>query len=139
MGSTRPRSSTRAGDARSAKSIRNPKRNTARIEDFDQRKAAATLRTLRRLVHKSRSNERPRISPTQAVREIRDGVPTAALNHLRSKLNNARSAARVCADILQAQAADLDGEVALTLERCVCSELAAQIRHINRLLDAGAP
>lgn len=105
-----------------------------RGNEFDQRDAAATLRALRR--YKSSSAENPVISPTQAVRRVRDVPSTASvLNHIRSSLKDARSAARICADILEAQAADLDNEVALTLRRNVCSALTSQIQHIRGLLN----
>ncbi len=138
MRSTRSRKSTRPVKTRSIKSIRDTIRTPSRTEHFDQRKAAAILRALRRRIRNFRLGELYK-SQTQAAPEMRNGAHATALTYIRSRLENARSAARVCVGILDAQAADLDGEVALTLQRCVCSELSGQIRHINRLLDAGAP
>jgi hypothetical protein len=70
---------------------------------------------------------------------MRDGVPATTLRHIIAGLHRSRFAALVCAQILRAQAADYDIDVALTLRQCVSIELFRQVRHLNRLLaEAGA-
>jgi hypothetical protein len=138
MDPSRPQISTRLGKARAARTVGKPRRQPIYTGEFDQRKAAATLRALRRSIRKSPLTEQRKTGSTKAGRKMRDRSPTTATNDIRSRLDHIRSAARICADILDAQAADLDWEVALTL-RCICGELAGQIRRISRLLTGRAP
>ena len=78
--------------------------------------------------------EQLRVSPTQAVREMRAGVPATALRQIRDRLEIAMSIAYVTGAALKDQGADVDREAALALQRCVGDELDRQIVRIETLL-----
>ena len=137
MGSTQPRRSTRAGNARPTKSVRKTTRKQARTEDLEHHRAAASLRRLGLRGHNSRATELPHINSTHAVREMPGGAPTTALDQVHDQLEIAWSVAIVCAIALKAQAADHDREMAQTLQRCVADVIADQMQRINTLLKGG--
>lgn len=137
MGRSRQRNSDRAGKARCGKCAPKARRGPAPSTASELPTTAGVLRDLRR-ESISASTELPRLGPTQAVREMRDGIPVTSLRQIRAGLQRARVAAVVCTQILRAQAADYDTDVALTLRDCVARELFRQMLHITRLLaEAG--
>ena len=133
MGRSRQRNYIRGGKVRRVTTDPKARGKPAPSKTSGRRTTAGVLRDLRR-ESRSASDELPRISPTQAVREMRDGIPATTLRHIRAGLQRARIAAIVCAQILRTQAADYDTDVALTLRDCVARELFRQMVHIARLL-----
>jgi hypothetical protein len=88
---------------------------------------------------KKRATDSVRISPTQAVREMRDGVPTTELTLIRNELETATTVSQVCADALKATSTDETiAAIALVLERCVCGIVEQQMDRITSLLKGGA-
>ena len=79
----------------------------------------------------------PYISPTQVLRETRDGMPTTELQMIRVGLETASAVIAVCATALEAQAADSDADIAIVLHRCVISTLERQADRIDSLLKGG--
>ena len=105
-----------------------------RTKDHKLLDVAAALRGWRSAREDHRSQQLRELTPTQAIREMRDGVPSRALSRIRASLIFARSVANDCETILKKQAADLDLDVAVTLRSCVSDELSDQIKQIDRLL-----
>jgi hypothetical protein len=137
MGSSRKPKSTRARAARSVKSIPKSRHKPATPKPSRLRKAADMLRDARR-IRVTKAAEQLRVSPTQAAREMRDGVPTTALRHIRSKLELIQSSAIVVAHALREQNVELDDDAADVLRRHVSDELQDQIEGIDSLLGGVA-
>jgi hypothetical protein len=133
MGSSRKPKSTRARAARSVKSVPKPRRKPATPKSSGVRTAADARRVAERF-RATGSAEQFRVSPTQAIREMRDGVPTTALEEIHHKLEIAGAVAYICAATLRAQAADYDTDIALCLQRCVGDEIDRQMGQIDGLL-----
>jgi len=114
-----------------------PLKNGIRGKSHKLSDVAAALRGWRSAREDNRDHHFPVLTPAEAIREMRDGVPGRALHRIRASLVFARSVANDCATILKRQAADLDLDVAITLRSCVSAELSDQIEQIDRLL-AGA-
>jgi hypothetical protein len=124
MGSSRRRNSTRARAARSVKSVHKARRKPAPPKKPSQLRKAADVRPdverirrtragaerfrlkprpspeamaarLGKRTHATEAAESLRISPTQAVREMRDGVPATALRAIRTKLELIQSSGNV--------------------------------------------
>ena len=116
------------------------KRRGAPSEDGIRRQShklhdvAAALGGWRSAREDHRTRQLPDLTPAEAIREMRDGVPRRALRRIRVSLIFARSVANDCVTILKRQAADLDLDVAVTLRSCVSDELSDQIKQIDRLL-----
>src|SRR5690242_15283718 len=108
-----------------------PSKDGVRGKGHKLRDVAAALRHWRRAREDHRARQ---LTPTEAIREVRDGVPSSALSRIRASLIFARSVANDCVTILKRQAADLDLDVAVTLRSCVSDELSDQIKQIDRLL-----
>lgn len=101
------------------------------MKDFNCRRTAALLRNLGR--GPSGSDKRLCIG-AKAAGERHVGVSAAELHEIRSRLESVRTAAIVCVDVLNTQRADLDTEIAATLNRNVCREIGKQILRIDRLI-----
>src|SRR5690242_4350288 len=111
-----------------------PSKDGIRGKGHKLRDVAAVLRGWRSVREDHRAQQFLALTPTEAIREMRDGVPSSALSRIRASLVFARSVANDCATILKRQAADLDLDVAVTLRSCVSDELSDQIKQIDRLL-----
>ena len=131
MGSSRTRNSTRVNRTRSAQE--SPKRR----KSAKLRTAADALRDLKH-TRRSRSPEEYRLTPTQEVREMRDGVPTTALRQIQGKLEIIRGCATVVARALQEQNCELDEDAALVLRHHVTDALTDQMIAIGLLAERGA-
>jgi hypothetical protein len=99
--------------------------------------AADALRDARHVSSHTRLAEQFRVNPTQAVREMRNGVPATVLRQISRELEVAQAVVYLCAATLRGQAADSDIDVALSLQRCVGDELDRQIERIGELLEGG--
>ena len=86
----------------------------------------------KRLAKRKRYTGKP--SPTDVLRESRDGMPTAALTEIYHKLTVVRATAYVCASALEHEAADEDVDVGLVLQRSVGDELDRQLERLDQLL-----
>lgn len=154
MGSSRPRNLARVGGARSSKTVPRRSTNPASPNSFKLRaareqraeailkaaKAANPARATSVDVHQGGDDSQlfP-VSPNQALREMRDGVPATALRLIQGGLKIASAATCVCAAALKAQAADSDTDIALVLQRCVLDTLTQQMDRIESLLKEVAP
>jgi hypothetical protein len=136
MGSSLKPKSTRARAARSVKSI-HKRHKPATPKPLKQRTAADVLRDAKR-VGATKAAERLRVSPTQAVREMRDGVPATALRHIRRNLELIQSVAIVVAHALREQNVELDDDAADVLRRHVSDALQDQIEGMDSLLGVVA-
>ena len=138
MGSSLKSKSTRARAARSAKSVPKPRRKPATQKSSKVGAAAGVIHAARLASRGAQFAEQLRISPTQAVREMRAGVPATALRQIRDHLEIAMSVAYVTGAALKDQGADVGREAALALQRCVGDELDRQIERINDLIGGVA-
>ena len=109
----------------------------ASSEPSKPRTATDVLRVLRR-TRRSRSAKEFRLTPTQEVREMRDGVPATALHYIRKNLELIQSTAIVVAHALREQNVQLDDDAADVLRRHVSDELQDQIEGIDSLLGGVA-
>ena len=149
MGPSRPRNSTRAGRARSVKSVPKPRRKPpappkrsklglgTTTNAPGEARAEAILKAAR-ATKPARAGDQPYISPTQAVREMRDGVPATELREIHDQLDVALSVVSLCAAVLQVQMADYDADVAASLKHCVGDILDTQMERITTLIEGGA-
>lgn len=87
----------------------------------------------KRLAKRKRYTGKP--SPTEVLRESRDGIPSAALTEMRRKLMVVRATAYVCASALAHEAADEDVDVGLVLQRSVGDELDRQLERLDQILE----
>jgi hypothetical protein len=107
----------------------------SRPRHFTHSKAKPTRRKRKSATPKSsQTAKQPYISPTQAVREMRAGVPATALCAIRSHLELINSTAIVVGHALSRQNNGLDGDAADVLRRYVSDKLFGQIVQINLLL-----
>jgi hypothetical protein len=111
-----------------------PKRSRPR--HFTHSKAKPTRRKRKSVTSKSsQTAKQPYVSPTQAVREMRDGAPATALRAIRSHLELANSTAIIVGYALKGgQHNGLEGDAADVLRRYVSDKLFGQIVQINLLL-----
>jgi hypothetical protein len=130
MGSSRPRNSTRL---RPMRSVHKPRRKPAPPKPSKLRKAAGALRDAER-VRAAGAAEQFRVSPTQAVREMRDGVPATALRAIRRCLELIQSSVIVVSHALREQNCELDDDADRVLTRHVSDALMDQIESIDSLL-----
>ena len=84
------------------------------------------------------SAEQFRVSPTQAVREMRDGVPATALRQIQDRLELIRATAIVVGHALKEQNCELDTDAARVLMRHVSDALTAEMIEIGLLIHGGA-
>jgi hypothetical protein len=80
-----------------------------------------------------------RISPAQAVREMRDGVPATALRQVQARLMAINSTVIVVHYALSRQNVMVDDDAALVLQRHVSDPLFEQIQRLKRIIAGGAP
>jgi hypothetical protein len=133
MGSSRHRNSSSAIKARSSKT-----RFKRRSKPTKLCKAADALRAIKH-ARRSQSAEPLQMSPTQLVRDMRNGMPTTVLNYIRKNLELIQSAAIVVAHALREQNVELDDDAADVLRRHVSDALQDQIESIDSLLGGVAP
>ena len=165
MGSSRPRNDNRAGKAHSVKSVPKPARSpeTAKRKERALREGIKRFLAADRL-SRDAVHERPKptefrmgvdgprdvvrirgtkaakqlpISPTQVVREMREGVPVTALREIHDQLDVALSVVSLCAAVLQVQMADYDADVAASLKHCVGDILDTQMERLTTLIEGG--
>ena len=79
----------------------------------------------------------PRISPTQAVRELRDGVPATALRQIQAHLERICSTAIVVAHALRVQNVQVDDDATCVLRWHVRDPLFEQIARLKRIIAGG--
>ena len=77
---------------------------------------------------------KPQVSPTQVLREIRDGVPADELHEIRRRLKLVQSCALVVGAALKDQNVGLDSEAADILGTHVTDALHIQLMKLDRLL-----
>jgi|GEM_PF-3676404 len=122
--------SRRKGNLSLKKSSSRPARSHSNEQGYSKdpkaRKPADVLR--------KRKAERPYVSPTHAIREIRAGVSITALHEIRARLGLINSTAIVVGYALKGQNCLLDGDAADVLKRHVSDPLFGQILNIDRLL-----
>jgi hypothetical protein len=118
--STRPRNDTRA---RKAHPPKKPRRKPAPEPSAGDRgrRAEGILKAAR---------------AAEPVRK--DGAPTKTLQLVQAGLETASALVSVCAEALEAQAADSDTDVAIVLQRCALDTLGRQMDRIELLLKGGA-
>lgn len=78
------------------------------------------------------------VSPTDVLRETRDGMPVSELRHLRNMLEVIQSSAIVVARALQKQNALVDDDAARVLRHHVSDALMDQIQSLDKMLKGGA-
>jgi hypothetical protein len=110
-----------------------PKRKSVARKPSRLRTAADAIRDDEH-IRTSKTAKQPYISPTQAVREMREGVPATELRHIRNKLEVIQSSAIVVAYALIEQNAEVDDEAARVLRNHVSDALEDQIENIDSLL-----
>jgi hypothetical protein len=132
MGSSRTRNSNSANGARSVQ-----KSSKRRSKPTKPRTAADALRAIKH-ARSPGAAEQLQINPTQAVREMRDGVPATALHYIRKRLELIQSTVIVVAHALREQNVELDDDAADVLRRHVSDELQEQIEGIDSLLGGVA-
>lgn len=136
MGPVRSPKSTRAQRGHSVNSSPKPRRKPTAPKPSKLRTAAEALRDFARALA-PRAADPPHISPTQAVREMRDGVPTTTLQGVQAGLETVSALITVCADVLDARMVDAERDVAIVLQRCALDTLARQKERIESLLNEG--
>jgi hypothetical protein len=131
MGSLHKSKSTRARRARSVRTPPKPRRKPAinplknpllhrlagALGDNREQRAEAILKAAR---------------TAEPVRK--DGAPTMTLQMVQAGLETASALISVCANALEAQAADSDTDVAIVLQRCALDTLGRQMDRIELLL-----
>ena len=132
MGSSRHRGNSNSANA--ARSVQ--KSSKLRSKPTKLRTAADALRAIKS--RRPRPAKPPYISPTVAVREMRDGVPVTALRYIRKHLELIQSTTVVVANALREQNAGFDIDAADVLRSHVTDELQEQIEGINSLLGGDA-
>jgi hypothetical protein len=128
MGSSRTRNSISVTKARSSKTKLKHRHKPTKL-----RKAADALRAIKH-ARSSRSADPLQMSPTQLVRDMRDGMPTTVLHYIRKNLKLIQSAAIVVAHALREQNVELDDDAADVLRRHVSDSLQDQIETIDSLI-----
>jgi hypothetical protein len=138
MGSSRPRNSTRAVEARSVNSPHKPRSKPGRPKPSRLRTAADTSREQRAhtILKAAKAVEPTRAAGADALRREHDLLRPAAgaLREIRQQLDLACSCAIVVAHALTEQNVELDDDAALVLRRHVSNPLYDQVLRIDRLL-----
>jgi hypothetical protein len=129
MGSSRNRRNSNS--ANGARSVQKSSKRRSKLTK--PRTAADALRAIKH-ARSPQSAEPLQMNRTQAVREMRDGVPATALRYIRKKLALIQSTAIVVAHALREQRVGLDDDGADVLRRRVSDELQDQIEGIDSLL-----
>lgn len=101
------------------------------------RTGADVLRDVER-VRGTKAAKQLSISPTQVLREMRDGAPITELREIHDRLDVALSVVSLCAAVLQVQMADYDADVAASLKHCVGDILDTQMERITTLIKGDA-
>ena len=117
MDSSRPRNSTRAGKARSGKSLPGSRRKPV------VRKASKT---------------RARAAAIGPLRKARHGIPVAILRQIQGRIRQICSTAIVVAHALRKQNVELDDDAADVLRWHVSDPLFEQILLLKRVVDRSA-
>ena len=109
------------------------KRKSSNRKSSKLRTAADALRTIKH-APSAASAEPLQMSPTQLVRDMRNGMPTTVLHYIRKNLKLIQSAAIVVAHALREQNVELDDDAADVLRRHVSDCLQDQIETIDSLI-----
>jgi hypothetical protein len=109
-----------------------------KLRDDRERRAEAILEAAQDAEPARATDSQLQISPTQVLREIRDGVPVTELREIHDRLDVALSVVSLCAAVLQVQMADYDADVAAALKHCVGDILDTQMERITTLIEGGA-
>jgi hypothetical protein len=133
MGPTHKAKSTRAARGRSVNSSLKPRREPAAPKLSKLRTVADALRDFAR-APAPRPADSPDISPTQAVREMRDGVPATELREIRRQLDLICSCVIVVRHALAEQNVVLDRDAALILQWHASDPLYVLGQRIDALL-----
>ena len=134
MGTARKPKFNRAATAHSRKSQSRRKPAPPRPTKLRTGSHAEAILKATRAAEPARAPDQPYISPTQAVREMRDGVPATELREIRRQLDFALSCVIVVRHALIEQNVELDHDAARILRLYVGDELDSQIERISQLL-----